>query len=260
VTKTVRALSFVGASAVFVAWFVSLAVRASVGAMDTVTPRFTATGGIPIALPPLAPLVLPRRDPFAADQLRVTSATIGRGGIAGVQVPDPSAFARNGGAASLGVIGVIVGDQDAYALVENGAQIQVVHVKDAFAGSTVTAITEHGVVLANGITLDVDAVRSAVAGGMGPAGTGPGGLPTPGPGVSGTTGAASTATQTQSNTAGTALGNPTQTTTPSGPPYAPGSAMSVNGNLPSPLSGNSATGSLFPLLQTPAPLNGVPHQ
>jgi hypothetical protein len=260
VTKTVRALSFVGASAVFVAWLVSLAVRASVGAIDTVTPRFTATGGIPIALPPLAPLVLPRRDPFAADQLRVASATIGRSGIAGVQVPEPSAFARNGGAASLGVIGVIVGDQDAYALVENGAQIQVVHVKDAFAGSTVTAITEHGVVLANGITLDVDAVRSAVAGGMVPAGTGPGGLPAPGPGVSGTTGAASTITQTQSSTAGTSLGNPTQTTTPSGPPYAPGSVMSVNGNLPSPLSGNSATGSLFPLLQTPAPLNGVPHQ
>ena len=260
-TKTVRALSFVGASAVFVAWFVSLAVRASVGAMDTVTPRFTATGGIPIALPPLAPLVLPRRDPFAADQLRITSGTIGRGGIAGVQVPDPSAFARNGGAASLGVIGVIVGDQDAYALVENGAQIQVVHVNDAFAGSTVTAITEHGVVLANGITLDVDAVRPAAAGGMIPVGSTPGGLPAPGPGVSGTTGAASTITQTQSNTAGTVLGNPIQTTTtPSGPPYAPGSAMSVNGNLPSPLSGNSATGSLFPLLQTPAPLNGVPHQ
>ena len=139
-------------------------------------PRFAASGGIPTAPPPLKPLVLPRRDPFAADVVRVPTTLLGSrtaGGIAAVQVPDPAAF-RRGGAEGLGVIGVIVSDRDAYALVEAGSQIQVVHVHDAFAGSVVSAITAQGVTLANGVTLDIDARPSPAPTGVSATGLGSG--------------------------------------------------------------------------------------
>jgi hypothetical protein len=255
VTRTVRTATVLGGSAIFVAWFVTLGVRASVGAIDPVAPRYAAMGGIPASPPPLKPLVLPRRDPFAADEVRINLAGVnGRGGIAGTQVPDPSAFGKTSGAA-LGVIGVIVGDQDAYALVEDGAQIQVVHVNDAFAGSTVTSITEHGVVLANGVTLDVDASRPGTAQGGTAAFGAPadGASPQPSAAASGQSqsnaGVSALQQTTPQNVGGSVQYQPPRTTTTT----LPGSV------LPGPLTGTQP-GSLFPLLTPPQQQNGTQHQ
>jgi hypothetical protein len=256
VTRTVRTASVLSGGAILVAWFVSLGVRASVGAVDQVAPRYTAMGGIPVAMPALKPLVLPRRDPFAADQFHVIGSTVGgHGNIAGVQVPDPSAFGKTS-AAALGVIGVIVSDHDAYALVENGAQIQVVHVNDPFAGSTVTSITQNGVVLANGTILDVDAPRPGVApGGVAAYGTMPvGASPAPGVVIPG---------QAPLNASvGASGGTAPQSTYPqsAAPPMSlpQPASQSSNSALPGPLS-TGPSGSLFPLL-TPPSVNGAPHQ
>jgi hypothetical protein len=258
VTSTVRTISVLGGGAILVAWFVSLGVRASVGAVDQVAPRYTAMGGIPVAMPALKPLILPRRDPFAADQVHAIGPTVGgRGNIAGMQVPDPSAFGKTS-AAALGVIGVIVSDHDAYALVENGAQIQVVHVNDAFAGSTVSSITQNGVVLANGTILDVDAPRPGVApGGVATYGTPPiGASPPPAGAIPGQ--APPNATVGGSGGTAPQFTYPQSAAPPPSLPYQPPASQSTNSALPGPLS-TGPSGSLFPLL-TPPSVYGAPHQ
>ena len=253
--SVVRTASVLSGGALLVAWFVSLGVRASVGAVDAVAPRYTAMGGVPVALPALKPLVLPRRDPFAADQFHVAQPTASvHGNIAAVQVPDPSAFGKTS-AAALGVIGVIVGDHDAYALVENGAQILVVHVNDPFAGSTVTSITQNGVVLANGTILDVDAPHPGIApGGVAGYGTAQAGAsPAPGNVVPG---------QAPSNpSVGATGGMAPQVLYPQGAAPAmalpPAASPPTTSALPGPSSAGSS-GSLFPLL-TPPSANGAAH-
>jgi len=196
----------------------------------------------------LKPLVLPQRDPFAADVVRVPTTSIG--GIARVQVPDPAAFAR-GAAASLGVIGVIVSDRDAYALVEDGSQIQVVHVHDVFAGSVVTAIGPRGVTLANGVTLDIDAkpspapldVPAGVNGAVAlpspePTGTGVPGRPGLAPGVF--------PVGVPPGSVGSGLTQPAPSVVATPFNVAPGISV------PAPTYSASA-GSLFPLLSPPTP-------
>lgn len=243
--KAVRPLSVGVGTALLSAWFVSLAVHASVGAIDPIAPRYAASGDLPAALPSLKPLVLPQRDPFAADVVRLPTASVlrGPGGIANVQVPDPAAFAR-GAAASLGVIGVIVGDRDAYALVEDGAQIQVVHVHDAFAGSEVTAIGQRGVTLANGVTLDIDAQPSRLLPGL-PTALGGIALPSPEPTGSG-------APIRAGFPPGVIPIGPGALIPPSPAAVATPLSVAPGISVPAPMYSASA-GSLFPLLSPPAP-------
>jgi hypothetical protein len=235
-----RSLGVVIGTLLLTAWFVSLAVHASVGAVDPITPRYEASGKLPRALPPLTPLVVPARDPFAADvALLPTSAPLAMrstgSNIASVVVPDPTTFGR-GPVAGLGVIGVIVGDGGALALVEDGARVQVVHVHDAFAGSIVNAISPRGISLANGVTLDVDAKPS-------PSRILPTAVVSP-PFV------LPTATATPALTGGSASGALGGVVVPQRAPAALATPQSVAPGIAAP-SPFTSTGSLFPLLAPP---------
>lgn len=161
--RRARPIAYVTGAVLIVAWFVTLAARASIGAAVPPLATSAAVGGLPPTPAPLRPLVLPIRDPFAADVDPAANRLAKRPtSIAAMQVPDPASF---GGAAASGrgVLAVIVGDRDSYALLEDGANIIVGHVGDAFAGSTIAEISEHGVRLANNVTLAVDDPRKSAA-------------------------------------------------------------------------------------------------
>jgi hypothetical protein len=109
--------------------------------------------------------VLPDHDPFQADVMVVKPATnrksAGGGNIANVDVPGPGSFGMRN---SLGIIGVIVGQTDSYAILEDGATVSQVRVGDAFAGTKIASINSHAVTLANGTVLDLDAPSPASIG------------------------------------------------------------------------------------------------
>jgi len=181
-----------GAGVISTLWFLSLAVRDTVGAPDGSAQ--VSIGSVPAAPPPLRPLNIPARDPFAADA-SFTRPPGGNGkngavaagqqsapGTAGGQfattnVPDVAAL--GGAASNVGIMATIVSDSDAYALVEDGGTVRVARAGDALAGSIIAKITDKMVVLANGAQISLDASRgSAVTPGIATANRA---VPTPAP-------------------------------------------------------------------------------
>jgi hypothetical protein len=169
--SVLRIAALVAASALMTAWFVTLGVRATVGAPDAMPQVFIGTEPAPPRA--LGPLVIPRRDPFAADALAtpapaapaVAGAAVAPGGtgapLAATNVPDVAAL--GGTAASVGIVATIVGDGDAYALIEEGGSVRVARRGDALGGSTIVAISDRTVVLASGARIALDAQRAASA-------------------------------------------------------------------------------------------------
>jgi hypothetical protein len=151
------------------AWFVSLAVRATVGAPDSTAQ--VSIGAVPPPPPPLARLAIPRRDPFAADAgstppaapLAVSDPALApsRGGpsaqLATTNVPDVAAL--GGAARNVGIVATIVSDGEAYALVEDGGSVRVARVGDVLGGSTIASITDQAVMLASGVRISLDEQR-----------------------------------------------------------------------------------------------------
>jgi hypothetical protein len=282
VVRFARLAGYVVGAGVVAAWLVSLAARASIGADMPQVPKSMLTGGLPATPAPMPPLVLPVRDPFAADNLRAiadrAAAAKKRRSLAAIQVPDPTSFGSVG-SSGRGVLAVIVGDgSDSYALLEDGASIVIGHVGDAFGGSRIAAITETGVRLANNLVLAVDDQRKSaspsVVGGALPMPGAPQGQsvgPTDGnrpalqPGgqrsaatfggrvlnANGTVSMPTAAVQQQ-------LGAPTlpasaRPATVTLPSSAVQGVQVQPGAIPGTNSFGSPSGSLFPLLSTPAP-------
>ncbi len=178
--KIMRGASMLGAGVLATVWFVSLAVRVTVGAPDGSAQ--VSIGSVPAAPPPLRPLNIPARDPFAADA-SFTRPPGGNGknatAVAGQQVPPavaggqfpstnvPDVASLGGAAANVGIMATIVSDSDAYALVEDGGTVRVARAGDPLAGSVIAKITDKMVVLANGAQISLDASRgSAVTPGL----------------------------------------------------------------------------------------------
>jgi hypothetical protein len=169
-----RGASMLGAGVVATLWFVSLAVRVTVGATDRSAQ--VSIGSVPAAPPPLRPLNIPARDPFAADAsfTRPSGGNSKSGPVAGGQQPPstsvggqfastnvPDVAALGGAAANVGIMATIVSDSDAYALVEDGGAVRVARAGDALAGSIIAKITDKMVVLANGMQISLDASRGS---------------------------------------------------------------------------------------------------
>jgi len=168
--NVLRFASLLSAGAITTAWFVTLAVRATVGAPDAGAQ--IAIGAVPTAPPSLRPLAIPARDPFFADASFAPGATqsatvrgtsgaapgAGGGQFATTNVPDVAAL--GGAAANVGIMATIVSDSDAYALVEEGGSVRVAHVGDALGGSAIMKITDTMVLLANGVRISLDAGRA----------------------------------------------------------------------------------------------------
>lgn len=268
-----RSSGYIAGAAVLAAWLVSLAARASIGADMPQVPKSMLTGGLPATPPPMPPLVLPVRDPFAADNVRAIAdraAAKKRRSLASIQVPDPASFG-NVGSSGRGVLAVIVGDgSDSYALLEDGASIVIGRVGDAFGGSKIADITDQGVRLENNVMLAVDDPRKdaspMVAGGqlplpgspqsqqMGSADAGAAGIQSPFRRVLNTNATVPMPTAAVQQQLGTpvlpASSQPATVTLPSSnvqgvqlqPGVFPGTNVSAGPN-----------GTLFPLLSTPAP-------
>ncbi len=173
---------FIGAGVLtLAAWFVSIAVNASVG--QATYAANASLGPIPTAPPALKPLMMPRSDPFAAD---VPASPTSRGGgasnIGNTVVPDVAMFSGGG---NVGVVAAIASDLDAYALVEDGSAVRVAHVGDALGSSRIVSITADAVRLANGMSISVHpALGGASVSGLSATGAGGGAL-APGRGIVG---------------------------------------------------------------------------
>ncbi len=169
-----RGASMLGAGVVATLWFVSLAVRVTVGAADGSAQ--VSIGSVPAAPPPLRALNIPARDPFAADAsfTRPSGGNTKNGPVARGQQPPstsvggqfastnvPDVAALGGAAANVGIMATIVSDSDAYALVEDGGTVRVARAGDAIAGSVIAKITDKMVVLANGMQISLDASRGS---------------------------------------------------------------------------------------------------
>jgi hypothetical protein len=175
-----RAVLFAASSSLIAAWFVTLAVRVSVGATDASAP--IALGPVPPPPAALAPLRLPTRDPFSADLLsqapagvgagaRAAVAALGLSGSAGAQhgqtdVPDVAAV--GGAASAVGVMATIVSAHDAYALVEDRGTVRIARLHDPLAGSTIAAISDDAVVLASGLRIPLHEPAGAASAGSAP--------------------------------------------------------------------------------------------
>jgi hypothetical protein len=268
-----RSSGYIAGAAVLAAWLVSLAARASIGADMPQVPKSMLTGGLPATPPPMPPLVLPVRDPFAADNVRAIAdraAAKKRRSLASIQVPDPASFG-NVGSSGRGVLAVIVGDgSDSYALLEDGASIVIGRVGDAFGGSKIADITDQGVRLENNVMLAVDDPRKdaspMVAGGqlplpgspqsqqMGSADAGAAGIQSPFRRVLNTNATVPMPTAAVQQQLGTpvlpASSQPATVTLPSsdvqGVQLQPGAFPGTNTSA-------GPNGTLFPLLSTPAP-------
>lgn len=257
-----RAAMIIAGGTLNVAWLVSVCVRSSIGAPD-LNPQLAA-GPLPLAPPSLAPLIIPARDPFAADMLKrsPSGAILAAAGtpygpnkndLSSVNVPDVAAFASGGN--NFGVVATIVGRDEAYALVEDGAAVHVVHVGDRFGASTVAEIAIDRVRLSNGTQIAM-AVRHA----SGPPAVSLAAAPSPSPSPS-PSAAPSLAPAMQSDRAGEVLRSsyrvqpPTGTVAQPHPSIGAPSLTQPNGN-PAPSFG----GSVFPgSLPTPSvvPIGGT---
>jgi hypothetical protein len=156
-------------------WVVTLSANVVVGSPYSPA-SYAAVGALPSPFPSLAPLVIPGRDPFAADVPPVVVARAAVAGsahyagspnVGGMTVPDTTGFGEGSTAnGTVAVLGVIVGDGDqSRAIVESGTEVDVVRVGDAVAGTRVASISVAGVRLADGRTLFVDAPRRQQPGG-----------------------------------------------------------------------------------------------
>ena len=171
--NVLRGACMLSAGVITTLWFVSLAVRATVGAPDA--GALVAIGAVPTAPPSLRPLAIPARDPFAADaafspasaltakvQGGPVFAPTASGGVgrqlATTNVPDVASL--GGAAANVGIMATIVSDSEAYALVEEGGSVRVARAGDPLAGSVIAKITDKMVVLANGVRISLDANRA----------------------------------------------------------------------------------------------------
>jgi hypothetical protein len=155
-----RVLTLVASLSIFTAWFVTLAVRTSVGA-PPVDPH-VRLGALPEGPSPLPPLVIPKRDPFKADEDVVRGRSSGladkaAGRLASTDVPDIASVRGGGAQGAVGVMATIVDGDDAYALVEDGSDVRIAHVGDVLGASRIAAIRDKVVVLEDGeqISLDV---------------------------------------------------------------------------------------------------------
>ena len=167
--NALRSAAFLASSALITAWFVTLGVRATVGAPDP-TPQ-VSVGAVPPPPPSLPPLAIPGRDPFAADAIGSSaSAAAARSAsgapgvataaqLASTNVPDVAAL--GGAALNVGIMATIVSDGESYALVEDGSSVRVAHVGDPLDGSTIASITDKIVVLANGVRISLDEQRTS---------------------------------------------------------------------------------------------------
>jgi len=278
-TSVARSSGYIAGAAVLAAWLVSLAARASIGADMPQVPKSMLTGGLPATPPPMPPLVLPVRDPFAADNVRAIAdraAAKKRRSLASIQVPDPASFG-DVGASGRGVLAVIVGDgSDSYALLEDGASIVIGRVGDAFGGSKIAEITDQGVRLENNVMLAVDDPRKdappMVAGGQLPMAGAPQGQQM-GPTVGGAPGLlnpfrSSTAggrvfgahatvpmptAAVQNQLATPVLPGSSQPATVTLPPSDVQGVQLQPGAFPGTNTAAGPNGTLFPLLSTPAP-------
>jgi hypothetical protein len=174
--------------AVVVAWVVSLTVHAVICAPAQAL-AYGAIGAMPTPLPSLPPLRIPGRDPFASDAVIVPDTQLARPlkhaaapalNVASMTVPDTGAFGGAGppagGSSSLGVLGVIVGDPStSRAIIEDGAQVDVLRIGDPVETTRIVAISVTGVQLADGRYLPVDKPRRMAP--MLPTATAPGALP-----------------------------------------------------------------------------------